>query len=264
MKCPSCQQSIVAGEEHVCAKQNFPVPEDFLEDEPLPYYAMKELLVGRFMMGSPLEEEGRDPDEDLHEVILNRAFAVGCTEVPQELYVAIMGDNPSSFLGARRPVDSVSWIEACIFCNEYSLRMGKSPVYEFERQKVYWKQEENGFRLPTEAEWEYAARKALQETPLTEQAWFADNSEFETKNVGRAGGVADMAGNVWEWVWDWYAPYPTTPTVNPIGPSRGTVRSVRGGCYADSARVIRPANRAYAPPDHKSNTIGFRVLHSLG
>ena len=262
MLCPQCHTPLV-GPTCPCGwSEKFPNPEDFFDDD-IPDYRFYELFPHEFMMGSPTNEEGRDEDEYLHTVLLTQPYAIGCTEVPQDLFMAIMHDNPSSFIGQQKPVDSISWFEACSFCNSYSVITGKEPVYRFQADGyVDWDPNSNGYRLPTEAEWEFAARKAQKQSPLTSQAWFQENSEMETHNVGRNAGVSDMAGNVWEWVWDWYAKYPDSAQ-NPTGPKYGTHRVARGGCWADGPRVIRPANRAYAPPRHESNTIGFRIAYSI-
>ena len=261
MLCPDCNSPLV-GPTCPCGwEDEFPPPFSF-QDEELSPYPFKTIQPAEFLMGSSEDEEGRDLDEHQHHVLLTQPYAIGCTEVPQDLYFDVMLDNPSHFIGDRRPVDSVSWLEACVFCNAYSAYLGRVPVYRFEDNGVFWDQHANGFRLPTEAEWEYAARQAQKVAPLSTQAWFQENANWETHSVGRNSGVSDMAGNVWEWVWDWYAPYPTHAT-NPTGPERGEFRVARGGCWADDLRVIRPANRAYQSPDHSSNTIGFRIAHSI-
>ena len=262
MLCANCKQPLKGDYCASCDLGVYPLPEDFLSTD-VPHYPMKNIGPAHFVMGSPSQEEGRDPDEEEHPVTLRAPFAIGCTEIPQDLYMAVMGDNPSSFVGLRRPVEFVSWLEACSFCNAFSRIKGFDEAYIFELGQVRWNRESKGFRLPTEAEWEYAARKAQSQAPLSQQAWFIENSNFETQNVGIHRGVADMAGNVWEWVWDWYGPYPKEEVIDPLGPETGTLRCARGGCWADNIRVIRPANRAFAAPDHKSNTIGFRIARSL-
>jgi sulfatase modifying factor 1 len=261
MLCPQCNTPLV-GPSCPCGWADEPPSFNDLLDEPLPSYFFKELIPEEFLMGSPLEEEGRDPDETLHTVILTKPYAIGCTEVTQDLFTDVMRDNPSGFIGNRKPVDSVSWMEACSFCNAYSVHMGLEPVYKFQDTFVHWEQQASGYRLPTEAEWEYAARQAQNQSPLSTKAWFQENSGLETQVVGRNRGISDMAGNVWEWVWDWYAPYPEQ-SIDPFGPQKGEYRVARGGCWADGPRVIRAANRAYQAPNHESNTIGFRLAQSL-
>ena len=127
---------------------------------------------------------------------------------------------------------------------------------------MVWNRKSDGFRLPTEAEWELSARLAQNQAPLGSRAWFQENSGLETHRVGQSRGLSDMAGNVWEWVWDWYGPYPQQ-SIDPIGPEHGIHRVARGGSWADGIRIIRPANRAYQNPDHESNTIGFRLAKTL-
>lgn len=261
MLCPQCNTPLV-GPSCPCGwVDTLSSSSDIFEDT-LPSYQFQTIEPQEFVMGSPETEKGRDPDEVEHLVRMTHSFLIGCTEVPQDLFTDIMGENPSYFDGDRRPVDSVSWFEACAFCNAYSVHMGLEPVYRFQDINVVWIEGGNGFRLPTEAEWELSARLAQKQAPLGTRAWFQENSGLETQIVGQSRGVSDMAGNVWEWVWDWYAPYPKQ-TENPIGPQYGQHRVARGGCWADDIRVIRPANRAYQAPHHESNTIGFRLAQSL-
>ena len=260
MLCPQCNTPLV-GPSCPCGwVDTFPPPPD-LFDHDLPSYRFQSIQAQEFFMGSPETEKGRDKDEVEHSVHITQSFSIGCTEVPQDLFTDIMGDNPSYFVGERRPVDSISWLEACAFCNAYSVHMGLEPVYRFQ-DEVVWIHTANGFRLPTEAEWELSARLAQKQAPLGASAWFQDNSDLETQIVGQSHGISDMAGNVWEWVWDWYGPYPQQ-SIDPFGPKFGEHRVARGGCWADDIRVIRPANRAHQAPTHESNTIGFRLAQSL-
>lgn len=261
MLCPQCN-TLLVGPTCPCGWVDSTLSSLDTFHEELPTYALQRIEPQEFIMGSPQTENGRDPDEVEHPVHINTPFAIGCTEVPQDLFMDIMGENPSYFYGERKPVDTVSWFEACAFCNAYSVAMKREPVYRFQETEVIWIREADGFRLPTEAEWELSARLAQAHAPLGTRAWFQDNAGLETHHVGQSHGISDMAGNVWEWVWDWYGPYPQQ-SIDPIGPKHGVHRVARGGSWADGIRIIRPANRAYQIPDHESNTIGFRLAQTL-
>ena len=231
-------------------------------------YPMVELKPQPFTMGSPTSELGRDPDEDQHLVVLSQSFYIGLLEVPQQLYASIAFDNPSSFLGSDRPVDSISWIEAVQFCNALSEHHNFMKAYIFRGTSVFWNTTADGYRLPTEAEWEYAARIAISDRSLEQQSWNAANSQYKTHTVGQhvgsfeSLGISDMAGNVWEWCWDYYAPYPKGKVVDPTGPKSGATRVARGGSWVDSERIVRPANRGQAPETHRSSGIGFRLARN--
>ena len=210
-------------------------------------------------MGSAENEPGRDPDEHPHQVILSQDFLIGKTEVSQELYLSINNNNPSFFSHPQNPVESVSWLECINFCNQFSRHHNLKEAYQVtDNGAVIWDSQASGYRLPTEAEWEYTAKKTNQHT-----GWSLLNSKLKPHRIGHqvSNGISDMAGNVWEWCWDWYGPYPSekSPTHEPTGLPSGKYRVVKGGSWIDNARILRPANRAKATPDHKSNTIGFRL-----
>ena len=263
--CPQCGHYPIQENCSQCGwTEHLPTPADFESTTTPPAYSMATLSPTEFEMGSAENQRGRDPDEDPHIVRLPHTYAIGRTEVSQRLYLAITHDNPSHFIGERLPVESLTWFEACSFCNEYSRLYGYTPAYRFQKGQVLWDQSASGFRLPTEAEWENAAKKAMKNVQGTKNVWFEETSFFQTKPVGQQSGLSDMAGNVWEWCWDKYGPYLTNQTqINPIGPSNGHYRVARGGSWADKERVIRPANRASAPPTHRSNSIGFRLARTL-
>jgi formylglycine-generating enzyme required for sulfatase activity len=201
---------------------------------------LKLIPPGTFMMGSPESEQGRQNDEVQHQVTLTKPFYLGTHEITQEQYQATMGTNPSHFKGDKRPVEQVSWDEAVNFCLTLSEKTGKK------------------FRLPTEAEWEYARRAG----GSSEGSQGNYNSQ-ETRNVGsyppNAWGLYDMVGNVWEWCADWYGDYPTGPVSDPTGPSGGSSRVLRGGSWSDDATFCRSASRSGFDSDVRSDDIGFRV-----
>ncbi len=203
---------------------------------------------GRFVRGSPLREVGRKEDETPHGVILSQGFWLGRHEITQAEWVQVMGDNPAFFEGSNRPVESVSWEDAQLFIQKLNERAG------------------GGFRLPTEAEWEYACRAGMTNAmgrDLSTLAWYRETSEGATRPVGEKGpnawGLMDMLGNVAEWCQDWYGPYPRGTVHDPTGPASGHRRVVRGGSWLSDERQCRAAARQAEFPDTRENSIGFRV-----
>ena len=202
---------------------------------------------GTFQMGS---EVGETDEKPVHQVTVS-AFAMGKYEVTQAQWQAVMGNNPSRFKGDDLPVEQVSWEEAQAFCRELSRMTGKS------------------YRLPTEAEWEYACRagtKGPYAGPLDEMAWYVDNSGRKTHPVGQkrpnAFGLYDMQGNVWEWCQDWYGAYKQSPTTNPQGASSGADRVIRGGSWYFTAAYCQSAIRFINAPDIRIYDLGFRLLRT--
>ena len=196
-----------------------------------------------------------DSDEKpVHSVTLSDYY-IGETEVTQELWEAVMGSNPSSFKGSQKPVESVSWHDCKEFITKLNRLTGKN------------------FRLPTEAEWEYAARggnkskgyKYSGSNTIDNVAWYRDNSGKATHNVKTKSpnelGIYDMSGNVWEWCEDWYGYYSSGSQTNPAGPSTGSRRVLHGGSWYDHAGSCRVSNRSYYPVN-RSYYIGFRLALS--
>lgn len=236
---------------------------------------MRRLPPGKFMMGSPETEEGRFSNEMQHEVEIKTPFAISVTEVTQGQYVAVMGENPSEFEGEdARPVENVSWLDAVKYCNRLSEREKRTPCYQIEGDEVKWPEglRCRGYRLPTEAEWEYAARADgttayAGSADVNEVAWYEANAEKTPHPVGskrgNAWGLHDFSGNVWEWVWDRYAEdYEGLPRVDPTGPESFSIRVNRGGSWAGGARGVRVAIRSYDDPGHGLGHVGFRLSRS--
>jgi formylglycine-generating enzyme required for sulfatase activity len=237
------------------ARQKWVVPDLGME--------MVHVEPGSFQMGS----WGGYDEKPVHEVQITRAFWMGKCEVTQGQYQAVIGTNPSAFKGATLPVENVSWNDAVAFCRKLTDReqqAGRLPA-----GYVY--------RLPTEAEWEYAARGGNQsrgfkyggsDTP-DEFAWYNRNSGKRTHPVGRKKanelGLYDMSGNVWEWCHDYYDGqyYAKSPSSDPTGPSTARGRVVRGGCWYHGLRSLSVAKRAGEAPGDRSNIWGFRVALSL-
>ena len=213
-------------------------------------HRMRWCWPGRFLMGSPEDEPGRYGDEVQHKVVLTTGFWLGETPVTNALWVAVMGHNPSNYAGPQRPVETVSWEEAQRFCARLTqLHSGLHP------------------RLPTEAQWEYAARAGTT-TPhygvVDEVAWYAGNSDGETHPVGLKQpsdwGIFDMLGNVYEWCADHtnLVRYETAEQRDPQN-TEGSLRVIRGGSWSDDARYVRAAYRSAYEPDIQDTGLGFRL-----
>jgi formylglycine-generating enzyme required for sulfatase activity len=224
--------------------------------------------AGSFTMGSPSSEEGHSSDEAQHQVTLTRDFWLGATEVTQAQWRAVMGSNPSYFDDCDAcPVERVSWDDAVAFLNALSDREGLARCYDGASFKGLVCE---GYRLPTEAEWEYAARAGTTGArygDLGAIAWHAGNSGGRTGPVGEkqpnAWGLHDMLGNVWEWVHDWYASYPSGAVSDPQGPSSGGYRVFRGGGWSDEARSARAAFRVGDAPANRGGFLGLRAARSV-
>jgi superfamily II DNA or RNA helicase/formylglycine-generating enzyme required for sulfatase activity len=240
-------------------------------------FEMTFVPAGRFVMGSPVSEEGRDADEQQHEVRLTGSLEVGVFPVTQGLYEAVMGSNPSGFKGKQRPVERVSWYDAVRFCNALSRSMGLAEAYRVgagEEPSVEWDVMSGGYRLLTEAEWEYSARAGGKHLyagsdRLEEVGWTEENSGGETHPVGQRAangwGLYDMSGNVWEWVWDRYGDYCTGAVVDPMGgPADEINRVSRGGSWGLSHVVARVAFRDGDGPGDRYGDLGFRLAKSYG
>ncbi|MCL2044403.1 MAG: formylglycine-generating enzyme family protein [Treponema sp.] len=262
--------------------------------------------AGTFIMGSPATEKGRDryrSDEDPQREVTLSGFYMGVYQVTQEQYQAVMGTNPSHFHGGRgrepsegeiqerRPVENIRWFETLIFANRLSIIEGLSPAYRIYNSTnpddwgktpsvhgVEIVAGSSGYRLPTEAQWEYACRAGTttafnngiddweDKVGLDPIGWFWFNSRSRTHEVGKkapnAWGLNDMHGNVWEWCWDRHRGYPSESQTDPTGPSDGAFRVTRGGGY-DSDQHARSANRVASSPtkkDRYSKYQGFRLV----
>ena len=246
---------------------------------------MKEVYIpaGTFTMGSPKSEPKRDNDERQRRVKLSRGFWMLQTEVTQGQFKALLKYNPSTFssCGDRCPVEQVSWYEALAYANALSKKGGKEECYSCSgsgkgvkcsvrskyKGKRYYKC--SGYRLPTEAEWEYAARAGTSGArygELNKIAYYRGNSNKTTHEVGKkqanSWGLYDMAGNVWEWCWDWYGKYTGSRVVDPVGASTGSLRVHRGGGWSTSARWTRAASRLRGEPGGRISTLGFRLVRA--
>lgn len=200
-----------------------------------------------------------------------RPFHLDKFPVTQDLYQKIMGENtnPSRFKGGDRPVENVSWFDAIKFCNRLSDKVCLKRVYTIKDERVTPDWEANGFRLPTEAEWEYACRARTtgeRYGEIDQIAWYEKNSNGSTQGVGKKKpnlwGLFDMLGNVWELCWDWRESYPKEGQKNWCGPDGGSVRVIRGGGWSNTAEECRASFRGDAHPPVRGHTLGFRLARS--
>ena len=214
-------------------------------------FTMVPVAGGTFSMGSSDSEADSD-EQPVHSVTLSD-YLIGETEVTQALWLAVMGSNPSYFKGDDLPVENVSWDDCREFIGKLNVLTGAS------------------FRLPTEAEWEYAARggnksvgrKYSGSDTIDEVAWYDGNSSNKTHAVKSKRpnelGLYDMSGNVWEWCQDWYGSYSSGSQTNPTGPSSGSDRVFRGGSWNHFAWYCRVSYRRYDSPGYRYNGLGLRL-----
>ena len=236
------------------------------------------ISAGTFRMGSPSGESGRDNDEGpVHRVTISRDFYMGITEVTQRQWLAVMGTNPSHFsnCGNDCPVETVSWFDVVKFCNRLSEREGLKPAYRRSSGITTWDKSADGYRLPTEAEWEYACRAGTttrfytgnSDSDLDHAGWYKENSGSMTHPVGQkapnAWGLYDMHGNVWEWCWDWFDKYSSALVIDPEGSTRSSVRVVRGGSWYNFASLCRSAHRFRCQHGYGDEKLGFRLLRPI-
>jgi formylglycine-generating enzyme required for sulfatase activity len=243
------------------------------------YRAVRQLVAtnmiyispGTFIMGSPTAEVGRSGDETEHTVVLTRGFYMGKYLVRQADYLALMGTNPSNFTPSygydqnlNRPVEMVSWNDASNYCARFTQQEAAAGMLA-----PGWQ-----YRLPTEAEWEYACRAGTTTrfsygddpgyADLDSYAWYKDDSEIETHSVGKKMpnplGLCDMHGDVAEWCQDWYASYPSGTVADPQGPATGQHRVCRGGSWNHTGGWCRSAQRFHNSPTTTSDLIGFRMV----
>jgi formylglycine-generating enzyme required for sulfatase activity len=209
---------------------------------------------GTFLMGSLVSEKGRSDNETPHTVTLSKPYYLAIHPVTQASWLKIMGNNPSHFKGDDLPVEQISWDDCQEFISRLSERDG------------------NSYRLPTEAEWEYACRAGTTTpfsfgTTITAKQVNFNNFLGKTTVVGsyppNAWGLYDMHGNVWEWCADWFAPYPQGDALGPIGPESGSKRVLRGGSYLFQPSSVRSAYRYSSAPSFRYSVVGFRLVRTI-
>jgi formylglycine-generating enzyme required for sulfatase activity len=263
---------------------------------------MVRIAGGTFTMGSPASEVGRLwYGETQHQVTISKPFYIGKYEVTQKEWVEIMGSNPSNWRGDNLPVEHVSWYDAIEYCNKRSEKEKLTPAYTIDKTRrdgnnsngyddvkwvVTWNRDANGYRLPTEAEWELACRAGTS-TPFytgnnitTNQANYNGNNPYNNNAKGEnrgkiwevgsgtpnPWGLYDMSGNVREWCWDWYENYESYESgtqTDPAGAAGGSDRVFRGGSWSDGAQGVRSADRnhnGFTPSYRYSSFVGFRLV----
>ncbi len=248
-----------------CSSESPPPPKDVPKQAAKdgwkdPYTGIEFVYVqgGTFQMGD-FVGDGSFDERPVHEVTVSDYY-IAKHEVTQAQWEKLMGDNPSEFDGANNPVDSVSWNEIQAFIKALNGKSGQR------------------YRLPTEAEWEYAARSGGKrekwagtndENQVGEYAWYLDNSDQQSHPVGTKKpnglGIHDMSGSLWEWVHDWYDLYPSTAQTDPKGPDQGKwgYRTYRGGAWDYIPLIVSVFNRSGHVPDYKRPWIGFRLAKDV-
>lgn len=226
---------------------------------------------GSFMMG---DTDGGCDEKPIHKVTLND-FYIGQTPVTQLLWYLIMGSSKSIFSGDYLPVENISFNDAILFCNKLSEHQGLKKVYFENKSGIVCDFSSNGYRLPTEAEWEFASMGGKRNkgfkysggNDLNELAWYAGNSGEGTTKVRTKKpndlDIYDMSGNVWEWCWDWYGDYRPGSENNPTGPAMGKFRVIRGGAWNSNEVLCRCTSRGYRSHSNKSSSLGLRLARTL-
>jgi uncharacterized repeat protein (TIGR02543 family) len=258
------------------------------------FYAMASIAGGTFTMGSPDAETNRNDDEKRRRVKVSD-FLMGKYEVTRNQYQAVMGTEPSRRLDdaqgeiqGKFPVEQVSWYDAIEFCNALSRREGLTPAYDIDKSRsdpnnlyptdnlkwtVTWDKSATGYRLPTEAEWEYACRAGTTtayntgDTITDSTGWYKKDGNYGLHEVGKkpanAWGLYDMHGSIDELCWDWYGDYGTGPQIDPTGAASGKWRVLRGGAYSFTADMLRSAQRGRIDPSYRDYTVGIRLVRSF-
>jgi formylglycine-generating enzyme required for sulfatase activity len=253
--------------------------QNFTVDYSVPQ-SMEIIVGGSFSMGF---SNGDIAERPVHTVTV-KTFAMARYEVTQQQWQAVMGSNPSYFKGDSLPVERISWYDAIAFCNALSLREGLDPVYIINGISTVCDFDAHGYRLPTEAEWEYACRcgtttdfysgdqmtknKGRYVDPkLDEIGWYDGNAGGTTHKVGlkrpNGFGLFDITGNVFEWCWDWRGEYPGSSQTNPTGPTSGDTRICRGGSWFYVPYQSRTAFRNTYSPDSSYSGVGIRVVRTI-
>jgi formylglycine-generating enzyme required for sulfatase activity len=253
----------------------------------VPVPEMVRINGGTFTMGSPANEQGRwDTEGPQHQVTVN-SFYMGKYEVTQKEYQEVIGGNPSCFRGDNLPVDQVTWYDAIEYCNALSQKEGLTPAYTIDKSRqdpnnkytmdglkwlITWNRNANGYRLPSEAEWEYACRAGTTTawntgaTAIDNTGWFNNNSGRQSHPVGQKPanrwGLHDMHGNVFEWCWDWHGPYADGAQTNPMGATSGSERVNRGGDHYNNVWSGRSASRLGSRPTMMGESRGFRIARN--
>lgn len=224
---------------------------------------MVSVAGGSFLMGN---NNGTNTEKPAHTVSVN-GFSISRTEITQEQFENVMGSNPSYSRNPAMPVEQVTWFEAVEFCNRLSMMEGLTPAYSINGKNITWNTQANGYRLPTEAEWEFAAGSGTgdgkQKVSAEGCVWNSTNSAGQSHECGtleaNAANLFDMCGNVSEWCWDYYGVYRTGEQTNPKGTESGTQRIIRGGCWNSNPQQCTATFRDCQKPEIRSSYTGFRI-----
>ena len=244
--------------EKECEARSKALNKAWREEEDLGKSVKLEMVLvpaGKFVMGSPKKEDGRDDDEAQHEVTLTKSYYMGKYEVTQEQWKAVMGKNPSYSKNAKYPVTDVSWND----CQEFIKKLNAKT--------------DGGYRLPTEAEWEYACRAGTSTAYSFGDEITPKDANLRYSEIGKpievgsynpnAFGLYDMHGNVWEWCEDWKVNYPKGAVTDPKGPAKGEYRVLRGGSFVSHASTARSSNRSNdCSPTVRDDLVGFRLART--
>jgi formylglycine-generating enzyme required for sulfatase activity len=253
---------------------------------------------GKFIMGSPATEYGSFNDEHPQQEITLSGFSMGEHLITQRQWEIVMGDTPSEYKGSNLPVEQISWYDALVFCNKLSIMGELGPAYRIGGStnpadwgaipkdiSARWNAVQivdgsNGYRMPTEAQWEYACRAGTT-TPFytganltTSQGNYDGRYPYHNNAKGvtrdrtvpvgsfapNEWGLYDMHGNVWEWCWNWYGPYVAGPKTDPLGAATGTYKVARSGAYNNRGQNLRSAARGSSDPSFRGSNIGLRVV----
>jgi formylglycine-generating enzyme required for sulfatase activity len=229
---------------------------------------------GTFTMGSPASEQNRYDNEGPEHQVTVSSFYIGKYEVTQKEYHDAMEINPSEHKGENLPLENITWYETVTYCNERSRREGLILAYTINGENVTWNRNANGYRLPTEAEWEYAAKGGNKHSVFLyagsgnadSAGWHSSNSGGRSHQVGtkaaNALGIFDMSGNVGEMCWDFHSGYSGVAQTDPQGAAAGTYRVGRGGCWFYGAQYLRTGFRAYITPVMRYSFVGFRLARN--
>lgn len=282
LTCPSCGQTLSKGS-HFCPTCGKPLKiQSQIANQDVFFHEVKKessLLIpsgfvrvdgGRFMMGG----NSYSDEKPIHQVTLS-TFYMGKYQVTQRQWREVMDTNPSRFKWDDLPVEGVCWYDAISYCNALSKKEGYEGCYRINGESANYLPSATGYRLPTEAEWEYAARGGNRKDSylysgsniLEEVAWYDKNSGNKTHSVGQKKqnslGLYDMSGNVWEWCWDWKDAYPSSALVNPLGSTAGSFRVIRGGSWGHSASINTVSYRSRFAARNTNNFLGFRLVFAF-
>jgi formylglycine-generating enzyme required for sulfatase activity len=267
---------------HEKQKSNKPtIQGKFYQDE------MVMIQPATFQQGNLTGYKYGDPDEvPVHEVIITNQYYIGKTEITQKQWMSVMNENPSRYIGDNLPVENVEWEDCIDFCNKLSDMDGLTRCYIRNGSNAIWDTSANGYRLPTEAEWEFACRAKTQfdyyngnlqydgcsplDNNLDVIAWYCGNAGGKTHPVATKNpnnfGLFDMLGNVWEWMWDFYDSryYHTLPKINPKGPNSGSWHTIKGDAYENNPYFMRCSDRNQVWQGFKYGGLGLRIAATGG